>query len=219
LSFQTSSSSLSNTPKEIIGDGSGGEAFELQAGDTIGVRLAYWSDSRYIVGPGASSTLIVGSAEHDTHLTINAAPISLNVEKPLVTENFVAFIATFTDAFASTKINAHLDILGTIDIVHISDPVFSLGVNGSLVTWSWDYKADKAKDGDYTITVSLCYDEENEFFATANYVIEFPKPKEDRTILDEIMGYLPIIIIVVVVVVAVIAVKVIKNRREEKSST
>lgn len=218
--FMTDSTSVPNTPVEITGEGSGSGPLQLQTGDTIGVRLAYFSDSRYFIGPGANSILIVGGSEYDTHITITAAPITLSVAKPVVDKEskLALFIANFTDAFSSTRLNARLMVTGEVDVNTISDPVFILSGNESSVNWLWDYKTDKAKCGEYTISVFLSYSEENEFFATGSYMMEFSEPKEDGGLLAGLGWLLPLIIVVVIIAVTAVVIKVIMGRRSAKIS-
>lgn len=215
--FQTESTSLSQTPTEIKGDGNRDSQMELKAGDTFGVRLAYFSDPARIIGQGASSTLIVGSDEHDSHLTITTSPMSLFTNSPVINLDIVAFSATFIDAFSATRLHAHIFIDGVVEVVTISEPIFSLSDNGSVVSWDWNFKTDKGRDGEYTVSVSLCYGDENDFKATGVYFLEFHKHTEEGGIIQSLGILFPIIIIAIVAVVIVIAVRFIRNRRANKT--
>ncbi|UCE73926.1 MAG: hypothetical protein JSV56_13040 [Methanomassiliicoccales archaeon] len=102
-----------------------------------------------------------------------------------------------------------------MDVETLSLPTVSGGANGSAVTWIWDYKSDGARDGEYTITISLSYCEENDFRAMGTYMIAFPGGDEDGGIIGMIMGLLPVIIIIIIaVVVIVFLIRYLKNRRE-----
>lgn len=213
--FMTESSSVSSTPTEITGSDSNNNPIQLQAGDTLGVRLAYFSDPKYFLGPGADSKMIVDSSDYDTHITITANPITVSIDEPVISGDFLTFSATYIDAFSSTKLNALLRIDGSVDVETLSLPTFNMGGNGSAVTWIWDYKSDGARDGEYTITISLSYCEENEFRAMGTYMIEFPGGDEDGGIISSIVGLLPIIIVIIAAVVAaVVLIKLLKNRKE-----
>ncbi|UCG70705.1 MAG: hypothetical protein JSV09_06740 [Thermoplasmata archaeon] len=213
--FWTESTSVSSTPTEITGEGSNSNSIQLQAGDTVGVRLAYFSDPKYYLGPGADSKLIVGSAQYDTHVKISANPMTVSVNEPLVDEGFITFSATYIDAFSSTKLNALLRVDGGVDVETISHPTFSVGGNGSTVTWIWDYKSDGGRDGEYTVTISLSYCEENDFRAMGTYMIDLPGGDEGGGIIGGIVGLLPIIIVVIAAVVAaVILMRLLKSRKE-----
>ncbi|UCE73925.1 MAG: hypothetical protein JSV56_13035 [Methanomassiliicoccales archaeon] len=216
--FFTESSSVSSTPVEIRGEGNHDETLELQAGDTLGVRYAYFSDPKYFVGPGANSKLLVGGDEYDSHLTVITSPITVSVKSPGVTDTLVIFSATYTDAFASTKLNAHIMVDGKVEVATLSDPTFAPGVNGSSVSWQWDYITDKGRDGEYQITVFICYSEENEFMAQGAFTIVFPKSDEGGGIFDEMGWLLPVIIVVVIIAVVAVALKFILARRSAMAS-
>lgn len=216
----TNTQGLSGTPSEFTGDDTAGGEIQLNPGDTIEVEIIYFADSQYFVGPAPDSTLLVGGTEVDTHITITAAPITLSVAKPVVDKELklALFIANFTDAFSSKRLNARLMVTGEADVITISDPVFSLAGNASTVAWLWDYKTDKGKCGEYTISVFLSYSEENEFFATGTYTLELSDHKEDEGILAGLGWLLPLIIVVVIIAVVAIVVKVVLNRRSAKIS-
>ena len=199
----TNSQSLSGTPSEFIGDGSGSQ-IELNPGDTIAARLYYWADSQVVIGPAPDSTMVVGGSEYDTHITITTAPITIIVNEPIITEDIITFSATYWDAFGSTKLNAMLNVIGKSDVTTLSEPSFAPGNNGSGVAWGWNYKADKAQEGEYTVSVTLLYGEENGFVATGSYVLTFPKEEKETTFLDSFGWLIPIIILVVIIIIAVV---------------
>jgi hypothetical protein len=139
----------------------------------------------------------------------------VTVNQPLISEHSVEFLASFQDAFGSTALIANIRVTNEVDIISISEPHFSLGENGSIVSWIWDYKSDGGRCGEYTITISLSYCEENDFRAMGIYNIELPGSHKDGGIIGSIMGLLPIIIIIIAVVVAaVVLIKLLKNRKE-----
>jgi hypothetical protein len=214
-SFQTESMSLSQTPTEIRGEGNHESSLELLAGDTFSVRLAYFSDPARFVGPGADSVLIVGSDEYDTHLEITTSPMSLSTNPPVINLDIVTFSATFIDAFSASRYHAHIMIDGEVDVVSISEPVFTMADNGSLVSWNWNFKADKGRDGDYMVFVSLCYGDENDFKASGEYFLEFHEHEEEPGIIESLGLLFPIIIIAIIAVILVIVVRRIRSRRAE----
>lgn len=211
----TNSQSLSGTPSEFIGDGSGSQ-IELNPGDTIAARLYYFADSQVVIGPAPDSTMLVGGSEFDTHITITTAPISISVNEPIIIEDIVTFSATYADAFGSTKLNAMLNVNGKSDVTTLSEPSFTPGINGSSVAWGWNYKADEAQEGEYTVSVTLSYGEDNGFTATGIYMIEFPKEEKDEGFFGSIGWLLPIIILVIVIVVIIITARKILERRALK---
>ncbi len=220
LEFLTDPMSLSNTPTRILGSGTG-ESLQLQTGDTIGARLYYFSDSRMVVGPGADSILVVGGAEYDTHLTITTSSLSVVVQPPQVAEQFTTVSAMVVDAFASTKYIASVRIDGIVDAISISGPSISPGGNGTSVSWVWDHLTDGAKSGEYTITITVSYSEDNVFTSAATYRLEFPQEKKEGGLFGGggIMDWIiPIIAIVVVVIVIVVVVKFVLGKRAEKAS-
>ena len=217
FTFQTESTSLSQTPTELRGDTNRDNNLELSAGDTFGVRLAYFSDPARGVGPGASSTLIVGSDEYDPHITITTSLMSLFTNVPVINVDTVTFSATFIDAFSATRLHAHIMVDGVVDVITISEPIFSMGENGSLVSWDWNFKTDRGRDGEYTIMVSLCYGDENDFKASGTYYIEFHEHEEAGGIIESLGILFPIIIIAIIAVVLVIVVRIVRNRRADKT--
>lgn len=217
--FITDPTSVSNTPTEIIGNGALGGSIQLAAGDKIGARLYYFSDSATIVGPGADSTLVVGGTEYDTHITVTANPITVNVLEPRIESEFMMFSAGFTDAFGSSKLNAQISVKGRTEVLTLSDPSFIVGGNGSIVNWAWNYKTDEAKNGEYTIIITLSYSEDNEFMAMGKYDLEFPKTNgDDDDILSGLGSFTPYVIIIIIVIVIAVVVKVLMGRRSDKTS-
>lgn len=216
MDIWTNSQSLSSEPIEFIGDGNNeGGSIQLQPGDTIAARVYYFSDPMIFVGPGPDATLLVGSIKHDTCISITTCPIAISVNEPIITDAFVIFTATYLDAFGCTKLNARLWVDGKVDVETVSKPTFTTSPNGSIVSWNWDYKADGAECGEYTVTVLLCYSEENEFRTTNSYILEFPGTHEEGG-----LGWLlPVILVIIVVAVAVIVIKIIKDRRELRLPT
>jgi hypothetical protein len=215
----TESVSVSQTPTEIRGEGNHENSLELLAGDTFGVRLAYFSDSARIIGPGADSVLIVGSDEFDSHLEITTSPMSLSTNPPVINLDIVTFSATFIDAFSATRYDAHIMIDGEVDVISISEPVFTMADNGSLVSWDWNFKADKARDGDYIVFISLCYGDENDFKATGEYHLKFEKTEGDPGIIESLGLIFPLIIIAIIAVVIIVVVRKILSRRAERTAT
>jgi hypothetical protein len=173
-----------------------------------------------IVGPGADSTLIVGGAEHDTHITITTNSLSLAVLPPVVQDEFTLISALVGDAFASTTYTTSIIITGMVDAETITGPSIAPGGNGTLIVWVWNHVADGAKNGDYTITVTVSYSEDNLFMSTATYTLEFQQPKEDGGLFGGGLESLLLIIIpiIVVVIVVIVVVKIVLSRREERAS-
>jgi hypothetical protein len=217
FTFTTGSNSVSQTPIEITGEGNSNSVIELQVGDTIGIRLAYFSDPIYVIGPGADATLITGDIEYDSHITIITNPISLNLDVPIVTDTDVTFSAYFMDTFSSTNLNADLQVIGKSEVNTLSEPAFSLGENGSLVSWIWDHKTDGAKDGEYRIRISIYYSEENDFSASGIYLIEFPKDKKDDDFLGGIFWILPVMILTAIAITIIITVRKRLSKRGRKT--
>ncbi len=209
--------SLSQTPTEIRGEGNHESSLELLAGDTFSVRLAYFSDPARIVGPGADSVLIVGSDEYDTHLEITTSPMSLATNPPVINLDIVTFSATFIDAFSASRYHAHIMIDGEVDVVSISEPVFTMADNGSLVSWDWNFKADKGRDGEYMVFISLCYGDENDFKASGEYHLEFHEHKEDEGFLGSMGWILHPILLAIAIIVAIIIIRKVLQRRAQNS--
>jgi hypothetical protein len=215
--FTTESSSLSITPEEIIGSGQSQEPILLATGDIISVRLAYFSDSRFGVGPGADSILIVGDAEHDTHITVTASPMTLEIQEPEIQEQFVVISAYINDSFASTRYFTGIKILGRTDVEAISEPTFTREGNATIATWIWDFKMDEAQDGEYRVSISVSYSEDNEFSAVETYDMEFQKDGGDDDFINNLgwLGWL--LITLAVAACAAVSYRVVKKRREEQS--
>jgi hypothetical protein len=216
----TNSQSLSGTPSEFIGDGSASNgAIELNPGDTIGARVYYFADSQVIIGPAPDSTMIVGGADYDTHITIKTAPIFLGILDPVIDEQFgVVVSAIFIDAFSSTSYISNIRIDGITNAETLSQPLIAPGGNGTFISWIWDWKTDGASNGDYTITITLSYSEDNEFGASGQFYLEFPKSGGDDGGLLGGGWLMPVIIIGVVAAVAGVAAKIILGRRSLEPS-
>jgi hypothetical protein len=215
--METNSQSLSGIPSEFTGSDSG-SSLELNQGDTISAQVIYFATPQYVIGPAPDSIMVVGGSEYDTHITITTAPITISVNEPIVAEDIVIFSATYADAFGSTKLNAMLNVIGKSDVITLSEPNFTPGANGSIVLWGWNYKTDKAQEGEYTVSVILSYGEDSGFVATGTYVLTFPKEEKEEGILESMGWLIPIIILVVIIVVAVIVIRKILARREISSS-
>ncbi len=184
-------------------------AVDMAVGDTISIRI--YAGSRV----GSNFEVAWGSLQYNSHITITCNPILVTINQPLVSEQNVVFSASIQDAFVSTALIANLKVTNHGDILSISEPRFSQGEeNGTTVSWDWDYKTDKARNGEYTVTVVLSYSEENEFTATGSYILEFPETGEDGGGLGWLI---PLIIVVVIIAVIVVVVKVVLARRSSKS--
>ena len=211
--FTTESVSLSTTPEEITGSGQSQEPILLEPGDIISVRLAYFSDPRYGVGPGADSILIVGDVEYDTHITITASPITLEIQEPGIGEQFVVISAYINDSFASTRYYTDISIDGRTDAEAISEPTFIQEGNTTIVTWIWDFKMDGAQDGEYRVSISVSYSEDNEFTTVETYDIEFQKDVGDDDFINSLGWSGWILIAIVVAACAAVSYKIVLNRK------
>ena len=211
--FTTESVSLSTTPEEITGSGQSQEPILLEPGDIISVRLAYFSDPRYGVGPGADSILIVGDVEYDTHITITASPITLEIQEPGIGEQFVVISAYINDSFASTRYYTDISIDGRTDAEAISEPTFIQEGNTTIVTWIWDFKMDGAQDGEYRVSISVSYSEDNEFTTVETYDIEFQKDGGDDDFINSLGWSGWILIAIVVAACAAVSYKIVLNRK------
>lgn len=189
-------------------------AVDMAVGDTISIRI--YAGSRV----GSNFEVAWGSSQHNSHITITCNPMLVTINQPLVSEHNVVFSASIQDAFVSTALIANLKVTNHGDILSISEPRFSQGEeNGTTVSWDWDYKTDKARNGEYTVTVVLSYSEENEFTAMGSYILEFPGGGEgDGGILGGLGWLIPLIIVVVIIAVIFVVVKVVLARRSSKSA-
>lgn len=214
-SFSTNSVNVGSTPVEITGEGNSGyESIFLFPGNTIGIQLTYFSDPIGYFGQGAASTLIVGGAEYDSHITIQTYSIYTQINEPQINENFVTFSADYKDAFSTNNLMAQISVKGMSNVKTLSGPTFSPGNNWSLVTWTWDYKTDKGIGGKYLITITLSYSEDNKFGSTGQYNLTFSKDSgEDNGELFKEEWFIPVIIIGVVAAVAVAAVVIVLRKR------
>ncbi len=191
----------------------------MAVGDTISIRIYAGSQV------GSNFQVTWGSMQYNSHITFTCNPIMVTVNEPIVLEEElgegVVFSATVFDAFSSPMLWGKIMVSGPTTVVNIFGPIIFQGLNSTLITWLWDHKTDKGKDGDYMITISVSYseEEENEFSGFGKYAIEFPEDeKEDKGFLGDYGWVLHPIIVVVVIVVGVVAYKKIKSKKEEKSA-
>jgi hypothetical protein len=187
--FTTESANLGTKAQEIKGSGQSEEPIQLVQGDIISVRLAYFSDPRIGIGPGADSTLIVGDEQYDTHITVTASPLTLEIQEPEFEGQCVVISAYINDSFASTRYYTEIGIIGKTDAETISEPEFAPEGNTTLVTWIWDSKADGAKDGEYRVSISVAYSEDTEFTAMETYAMEFLEPEPDSSNIISALGW------------------------------
>ena len=210
----TNSQSLSNTPTEFIGEGSLDGAIELGSGDTIGARVYYFADPQYGIGKAPDATLIVGSFQCDTHITITSNPLTMAIQEPVVSSQLTTISVQISDAFGATKYQSRIIIEGITDAETISNPTISPGGNGTIVSWNWDHRIDKAKDGEYKIIISISYSEENEFLTMGVFQLTFPKDGDESGGLSGLGDWLiPIFVIVIIVIIIAVVYKIISDRR------
>ncbi len=185
---------------------------DMNENDVLSVRI-YGGTS---ASPNNNWEMVWGNPHYDTNIRINCAPVILEVTPPIVTNDFVTFLAAAKEAFGIPLSAMSSTILVTNhgEIESLEGPNFSEGENGTIILWIWNFKADNARSGEYTITVILSYDGENEFLASGIYFLELPEENEEGG-----LGWLiPVIIIVVIIVVVVVVVKIILARRSGETS-
>jgi hypothetical protein len=188
------------------------DTIDLVVGDNFELRI--YAGSQF----NSNFEMCWGSMQYDSHIKISCNSMYVMVVPPIVMDEIVIFSALIIDAFNSQHLDAHILVTNHIDVVSISPPRFIQGDNGSMVAWDWNFKADKAQDGTYKVTVSVCYGEENDFMASGTYILEFHEHEEDKGLIESLGILFPIIIIAIIAVVVVIIVKVILNRRADKST-
>jgi hypothetical protein len=188
------------------------DSIDMAVGDRIELRIYAGSQVN------SNFEMCWGSMNYDSHIKISCNSMFIMVIPPIIEEEFVIFSAVIMDAFNSQQLDAHITVTNHIDVVSISPPRFIMGENGSMIAWDWNYKADKAEDGEYRVTVSVCYGEDNDFQGSGTYILEFHEHEPPEDIFTSLGILFPIIIIAIIAVVAVIVVKVILNRRALKSA-
>jgi hypothetical protein len=194
--------------------GSLDERLEVTPGDT----LAIW-----IYGGcqmGSDYELSWGKTQHASQITFTCNPMLLSINEPLISQEEVVFSATILDAFLSNSLFGRITVTSSTTVTTLIGPRFIHSANGTVISWAWDFKTDKGKSGDYTISISVSYteNEESEFNTMGKYIIEFPRTeKEESGILSGFEVLFPVIVIVVIIGISVVAYKIIKNKREEKS--
>ena len=214
MDIYTESQSLSNTPTEFSGENTYDGSIELGPGDTIGARVYYFADPQYGIGKAPDATLIVGSVQCDTHITITTSPLTMAIQEPVVSSQLTTISVQISDAFGATKYQAHIIIDGMTDAETVSNPTVSPGGNGTIVSWNWDHRIDKAKDGEYKIIISISYSEENEFITMGVYQLTFPKDGDEQGGLSGLGEWLiPIFVIVIIVIIVAVVYKIISDRR------
>ena len=185
---------------------------DMNVNDVLSVRV-YGGTS---ASPDNNWEMVWGNPHYDTHVRINCAPIVLEVTPPIVTDDFVTFLATAKEAFGTplSALNPTIRVSNHADVETLDGPNYSEGGNGTIILWIWNYRADEAHSEDYTVTVILSYDGENEFLASGIYFLELPEETEEGG-----LGWLmPVIIIIVIIVVIVVVVKMILGRRSGETS-
>jgi len=185
---------------------------DMNENDVLSVRV-YGGTS---ASPNNNWEMVWGNPHYDTHVRINCAPVVLEVTPPIVTNDFVTFLAAAKEAFGTplSALRPTIRVSNHADIETLDGPNFSEGENGTIILWIWNYKADEAHSEEYTITVILSYDGENEFLASGIYFLELPEENEEGG-----LGWLfPVIIIAVIIVVIVVVVRIILARRSGETS-
>jgi hypothetical protein len=180
---------------------------QMSPGDRLSIQI--YAGSRV----GSDFRLSWGSPQYDSHVIVACNPISVSLNPPMITEDNVIFSARILDAYGTTEFIAKIQVTNSVDVVSLSDPEFFNEDNGTLVIWIWDHKTDNGKDGDYRISVSVYYSEENEFYTVSSYKLTFPKPDEDVGLFGD-LGWLFYIGITMVVISIIL---VVKKRRESKT--
>jgi hypothetical protein len=166
------------------------------------------------VGPGADSILIVGDVEYNTHITVTANPITLDIQEPGIEADFVVISAYINDSFAATRYHTDLRIGGRTDAEAISEPTFVQEGNATVVSWIWDFRTDRAKDGEYRVSISVSYTEEGEFTAVETYDMEFLELEHTCKDFGCALGWQGwLLIAIAVAACAAVSYKIIMKRR------
>lgn len=176
---------------------------EAKAGDTIEIWIYFsYYDIRNV-------EILYGSIEHNSHITIVSNPINIVGIEAKIEEKIGIITTTFTESFGSdpAKLNYTISILGQTDVKTLSNPIIegtaneTNATNMSVVQWIWDFKKDKAKVGQYLITIKIGYDVNTSWESESVFELTI----EDKENGDNDIS-IPIFITVVVIVVAIGAV-------------
>jgi hypothetical protein len=185
---------------------------DMAPGDRLELRIYAGSEFN------SNFEMCWGSLQYDSHIKIICNSMFVYVNPPVIVEDIVVFSAGIFDAFNSPQIDGHIQVIGKVDVLSLSAPRFMQGENGSMIAWDWDYKTDKAQDGEYMINIFVCYGDENDFVGHGRYELEFHKHAPPEDFISSLGIIFPIIIVAVIVVVIVVVVKVVLGRRAQKSA-
>lgn len=154
------------------GKGSFGK-MKLNPGDQLEVRIYYSVNSVILQN---SVEVLYGSAEHNSHISIEGKPITINLTEPILTDNELEVTGLVFDAWGSKDIASYeLRITGPVTAQAISEPKIAESENGTVLTWTWNFREDKAKSGDYNIIMIVIDNSGNELETSMIYSFEVPK--------------------------------------------
>jgi len=206
LSFFSEQKDVSTPVKFSISDTA---TLSVPAGAQVGIGLVWISDPNHFVGPSSGGDFLYSSSEHDSFITVTlaAAPIAINLTKPVVEKDAVRITATLNESLGMdpTTFVYRLAIVGpaTPKPDDIAPPIITSGDNGTTVSWLWSWKKSRASSGMYTLTASASYDGNLTYSIGMQVQIVFTQTTTTIDVLKSITGGNPIVLPIIIIVVAV----------------
>lgn len=182
----TEPTTLSSTPQKLIGSADADGDVDLKSGDKVRINIWYWaeSDPAYL-GQGGSSTLLLGSSDFDSQLTVKpkSSPLSIGTISAKADENVVVISTSINESFGAdlSKLFYKLSVSGQVNGKTFSEVKTSGGGNSTTISFEWDYKVDGAEEGKYTINIGVSYDGKKFVQNSTQANIVFPKKPEENT--------------------------------------
>jgi len=183
-SYYTNNQVVTKTPVLFIAKGTYHQ--EFRSGDTFDVQLIWHGHSRNGIGPTPSGEFVFGNEKYDSNIQVPISPHPLSITKILVggiNAKNLTIKADFTDFLNAdpSSMVCSLSISNfthSLRASHVEGPSFSNGSDGSSsVTWTWDYKKDKAPSGVYNITIDISYNGTNRTSMGEDLQIDIPQDR------------------------------------------
>jgi len=188
LEIESDETSLGSSPQMI--SFTGYVDMYLSTGDSFGIEML----ARY---RGSGFTFYWAHMNFDSHITVPADWVSLDIAEPTIDEtNDEATIeATVIDALGTDEIvDYDIEIAGPTIASSILGPDLSQQGNAMIASWVWDYGADNAEsEVIYTAIVTVTDNSGNEWFDTEDFFVGGepppPPPVYNWTVIGQITNY------------------------------
>ena len=179
--FNTTKLNLGQSPTRL--DISGTLDAELVSGDTLSVSVYFYADPNAGVPlpTPAKGTFFFGGGQYTSGIRITTQPMMVEIQKPEVNSgiDYIGFPTLVKEAFGSdpSKMNYTMTITPPegVKLKHLTPVETSTTSDGLLFVVDWEFTKDNAKDGEYTVSMTAGYDNNNTVTNTSKFFLKIPR--------------------------------------------